>query len=219
MNTFSIKEALSVGWGKTKQNFWLWVAILITMAVVNMVMGWLDDQVDNGFLSMLLGIVGYVSQLVLELGVVSIALKLLADQAAKYTDLFALYAQVPQFLLATILGGIMTVVGLIVFIIPGIYIAVRLSQTAFLIADWKLSGIEALKKSWEITRGHTLQLFFLILVVSVLNIIGAVLFLVGLFVTIPVTTLAMAYVYRKISPGAAITPAPVNAMATSEAVA
>lgn len=219
MNAFSIREALVVGWTKTKQNFLLWVMILVTMAVVTMAAGWLDDQIDNKLLSTLLALGGYVIQLGLELGIIGVALKLLADQATKYSDLFTMYGLVPQFFLATIIGGIAVMLGSIVFVIPGIYIAVRLSQTAFLIADWKLSGVDALKKSWEITRGNTLQLFFLVLVVSVLNLIGAFLFLLGLFVTVPITTLAMAYVYRKIAPGAAITPAPVNAIATSEAVA
>lgn len=219
MNTFSIGEALTVGWTKTKQNFLLWVMILVTVAVVNMAAGWLDDQVDNTLLSTLLALGGYIIQLGLELGIIGVALKLLADQATKYSDLFALYPLAPQFLLASIIGGIMIGVGIVFFIIPGVYIAIRLSQTPFLIADWKLSGIDALKKSWEITRGNTLQLFFLVVVVCVLNIVGALLLLLGLFVTIPVTMLAMAYVYRKIAPGAAITPAPVNAIATSEAAA
>lgn len=219
MNTFSISEALKIGWQKTQKNFLLWAGVLITMGAVNMLIGWLDEQVDNGLLSALIGVGGYIIQLVLELGMIGIALKLLADQSAKYTDLFAMYPYAPQFLLATIIGGIAIIAGLIVFIIPGIYIALRLSQAAFLIADWKLSGIAALKKSWEITRGHTLQLFFLVVVVCVLNIIGAMLLLIGLLVTIPVTVVAMAYVYRRIAPGAALTPAPVSAIAPAEAVA
>lgn len=219
MNAFSIREALTVGWTKTKQNFLLWIMILVTMAVVNMAAGWLDDQVDSKLLSTLLALGGYVIQLGLELGIIGVALKLLADQTTKYSDLFTMYGLVPQFFLATIIGGIAVMLGLLVFVIPGIYIALRLSQTAFLIADWKLSGIDALKKSWEITRGNTLQLFFLVVVVSALNLIGGFLFLVGLLVTVPVTTLAMAYVYRKIAPGGAITPAPVNAIVTSEAIA
>lgn len=213
MNTFSVGEALKVGWEKTKSNFLLWVAMLATTVVINMIISWFQDQAGDGVVTLIIGLIGYVVGATIELGILAVALQLIDNRPATYTDIFSMYPYVGRFLIATILGGFMIVLGLIVFIIPGIYIALRLSQTGFIIADWKLSAIPALKKSWEITRGQTLQLFFLCLVIMVLNVAGAIFFLIGLVITIPVSTMAMAYVYRKLAPGAALTPIPVDDIA------
>lgn len=219
MTTFSISEALKVGWEKTRKNFWLWVALLLTTFVVHWVLTTINDRIENTALGLLMLAVSLFVQITLELGLMWIALKLIDNQPVTYTDLFKMYPSAGHSLFATVIAGIMVVLGLIVFIVPGVIIAMRLSQTGFLIVEWRMSGVAALKKSWEITRGHTLQLFFLTLVICVLNILGAIAVLIGLLVTIPMTTLAMAYVYRKIAPGGALMVAPVSDLAPTAAVA
>lgn len=199
MTTFSISEALQVGWQKTKENIWLWVGILITFGVINMAFGWIGNEVKEGLLSWVVSLAGYVVQSLLELGAMAVALKLLDGQPTKFSDVFSQHPQLLQFLIATIVGGVAVVAGLIVFIIPGIYIALRLSQAGFMIVDRKGSGIEALKQSWAVTRGHTLQLLFLSITLAILNVIGALLLFIGLLITIPISTVAAAFVYRKIA--------------------
>jgi uncharacterized membrane protein len=68
----------------------------------------------------------------------------------------------------------------------------------FIVVDRKMGPIEALKESVRMTKGHRMTLFLLVLLIAVINIIGAILLLVPLLVTIPVSTLAMVYAYRKI---------------------
>jgi len=148
---------------------------------------------------LLISLAGFVVQVIIEIGILTIALRLLDNQPAKYADLFQQYPLAGQFLIAVILAGLAIGAGFILFIIPGIYIAVRLSQTGFLIVDQKLSGIDALKKSWEITKGQSLSLFLLIVVFALINIVGALVVFIGLLVTVPTTTMAMASVYRKLS--------------------
>lgn len=199
MATFSINEALQVGWLKTKENIWLWVGISITFGVINMAFGWIGNEVGEGLLSWVVSLAGYVVQSLLELGAMAVALKLLDNQPAKFSDVFSQHPLLLQFLIATIVGGVAVVAGLIVFIIPGIYIALRLSQAGFMIVDRKVPGLEALKQSWAVTRGHTLQLLFLSITLAILNVIGALLLFIGLLITIPISTVAMAHVYRKIA--------------------
>ncbi len=201
MNTFSITEAIKTGWQKTFQNLWLWVGIMITSGVIYVVLTNLTRN-SNGVLNLILSIASFVIQAIIEIGVITIALRLLGGQSVKYTDMFNGYPLVWQFLIATIVGSVLVVVGLIVFIIPGIYIALRLSQACFLVIDQKLQGIDALKKSWAMTQGHAMQLLLLAIAFALINMVGAVALLIGLLVTIPTTTIAMAFVYRKLSTGA-----------------
>jgi uncharacterized membrane protein len=73
-----------------------------------------------------------------------------------------------------------------------------LQYTTYLIVDKNLGPIEAIKKSWSVTRGNTWNLFFFGILLGLINILGMVCLLVGLFITIPLGMLATTFVYRKL---------------------
>lgn len=62
-----------------------------------------------------------------------------------------------------------------------------------------MGPLESLKQSWNATKGETLQLFVFGLLMVGLNIIGALLFGIGLLVTVPITMIAVVYIYKKLS--------------------
>ena len=75
-------------------------------------------------------------------------------------------------LLAAIIGGIATGIGMLLLIIPGIYLWIKFSMAGPAIAAEKISNpIEALKRSWALTKGNSLYIFGLFLIVI---IVGAV---------------------------------------------
>jgi len=84
-------------------------------------------------------------------------------------------------------------------IIPGIILSIRLSFFDYFIVDRNSKIIESLKKSWEITKGNTWNLFLLYLLLGLINFLGALALMIGLFWSIPTTMLAQAFVYRKLS--------------------
>lgn len=57
-------------------------------------------------------------------------------------------------LAANILRGLIIFVGLILFLIPGIYLGLRLSYVGILVANEDVGPIESLKRSWVLTKGH-----------------------------------------------------------------
>lgn len=59
-----------------------------------------------------------------------------------------------RFFLTNLLGGLAVVVGLILLVLPGLYIAVRLSLTGPIIICEQEYGTGALKSSWELTRNR-----------------------------------------------------------------
>lgn len=77
------------------------------------------------------------------------------------------------------------------------YILLRYSLVRFLVIDGA-TVMESLRRSVRITKGHALQLLGFFSIFVVLNILGALLFLVGLLVTVPVTVIAYAQVYQKL---------------------
>jgi hypothetical protein len=72
-----------------------------------------------------------------------------------------------------ILSGLATIVGLILLIIPGIYLACRLAVSVPVAIAEKESPVAAMERSMELTRGYGWQLFLLFLLVFVLAYVVA----------------------------------------------
>ena len=68
----------------------------------------------------------------------------------------------------------------------------------FIIEDGD-NPIDAMKKSWYMTKGFVVELFLFYLLIIGINLLGAIAFGIGLIVSMPVSTLAYAYMYRKIA--------------------
>lgn len=92
-----------------------------------------------------------------------------------------------RFLIANLLAGLAIIGGLILLIIPGILIAMKFSMVNYILVDNpKMSGTEALSKSWDMTKGQMGKIFgiigvsllMLIPVVTIIGIIATIILLV-----------------------------------------
>jgi Membrane domain of glycerophosphoryl diester phosphodiesterase len=79
------------------------------------------------------------------------------------------FARLGPVLVVSILVGLATLLGLIVFIIPGIYIGVRLAVSiqALVIEDRR--GTEAMRRSWDLVGGHWWHAAFTLLVAGLIT--------------------------------------------------
>ncbi|MEG6509853.1 hypothetical protein V6C03_12855 [Methyloligella sp. 2.7D] len=97
-----------------------------------------------------------------------------------------------------ILVAIVVAIGLILFVIPGIILALMLMFALWFVIDRGLGPIEAMKASNEITRGHKWQLLGFLIVLWLINLVGALALGIGLLVTVPVTVLSIIEAYRRL---------------------
>ena len=79
------------------------------------------------------------------------------------------FARLGPILVVSILVGLATLLGLIVLIIPGIYIGVRLavSTQALVVEDKR--GTEAMRRSWDLVGGHWWHAAFTLLVAGLIT--------------------------------------------------
>jgi uncharacterized membrane protein len=80
-----------------------------------------------------------------------------------------------------------------------ICLAIKTMFSTYLIVDKNKGPISSMTESFLLTRGREWQLILLCTVLFLINILGAACLLVGLLITIPATSVSIAYVYRKIS--------------------
>jgi uncharacterized membrane protein len=197
MNTISVQDALRYGWDTFKKRPGFFIGVTLIIFLVSWLTGFIISMVGlkDNFIG---SIVNLLVTTLLDLGVVATMLKVYdAPESATINDLWHPSQYLP-YLGATLLTAIIVVIGLILLIVPGVIAAMMLLFVKFIVVDRKMGPIEALKESVRMTKGHRMTLFLLVLLIAVINIIGAILLLVPLLVTIPVSTLAMVYAYRKI---------------------
>ena len=79
------------------------------------------------------------------------------------------FARLGPVLVVSILVGLATLLGLIVFIIPGVYIGVRLAvSTQALVVEGR-RGTQAMRRSWDLVGGHWWHAAFTLLVAGLIT--------------------------------------------------
>jgi len=74
------------------------------------------------------------------------------------------------YLIANLLSGVMIMLGLMLFILPGLYLACRFVLIPVILADrQERSPIELLKQSWSLTRDSGFAILFFLLIIMVVG--------------------------------------------------
>lgn len=200
MAQFSKREAIRFGWQTTKKHLRFLLGVMLVVGVVYVMPGLFQEPVKAlPLLSLLIGLSFLFLEMVMDLGLIKISLKLHDHKSAKLRDLFIAYPLLFKYLAASILYGFIVVYGFVFFIIPGIIFMIKLQYYSYLIVDKGVGPIEALKRSWAITRGVKWNLFLFGLLLTSLLFLGALAFIVGLLIAAPVALVSNAFVYRRLS--------------------
>lgn len=206
IHSFSATEMVRFGWETFKKNPWMLLAVLAVGVIVSMISSFLVDSVvgDDSLFVMDAAafIIDFIVQTFVGLGFIAVALA--AHDRIETISVSDLWAPEHfwRYLAATILSGIIVFLGFIALIVPGIFLAVILVFTTYAVVDRGLGPIEAMKESARITRGSRWGILRLLVIVTLLNIAGALALIVGLLITAPISLLAMAHAYRTLEHGA-----------------
>lgn len=197
---FSISEAIHFGWNTMKSNLGFFIGLLIFVFLFTSLSSIIAAKATeaNIFLGIIFYIADFSLSIIISIGLVKIALRFCDNEKGRFADLFSQYPLFPQYLVGSILYGLIVFAGTILLIIPGIIWGIQFCFYDYFIVDKGLGPIEALKRSSAITRGVKWDLFVFFLILSGINLLGALCLLIGLFVTIPTTMVALAFVYRKL---------------------
>lgn len=143
----------------------------------------------------------------LYLGFNKIALELCDRGKSSVKELFSCFKLAPKCFAAAILYSIAVAGGLILFIVPGIFIAIRCSLFPYCIIDRNAGVIESLNMSYKITENHAWDWLLLCIAVSIIMSIIKLLIrllgpigLIGYMFIFPFSALVYAHFYRSLVP-------------------
>jgi len=197
---FSKSEAVRFGWNTMKNNLGFFIGLLVVVGLIYFVPDIISELLkeDAPILSIIISIAVVVLSMVIQMGLIRITLRFCDNEKGESADLFSCFPLFFKYLLGSILYGLIILGGMILLIIPGIIWAIKFQFFSYFIVDKGLGPIEALKRSSAITRGAKWDLFLFDLLLGLINLLGAICLLIGLFATVPTTMLAKAFVYRKL---------------------
>ncbi|MBD8505775.1 hypothetical protein HT102_04660 [Hoyosella sp. G463] len=196
---FDVMEAGRWAWSRFADNAPVWlgfVAILAVLQIVSFVSSLGQDQgsISASILSFLISIAGTVIGWMMLRGAL-----LTADGRKPAFGEFAQLNNVLHLVLASILVGIMVVLGLILLIIPGLVIAFLTMFTVHSVLDHDMDVISAIKNSFKLVSANVGPALLLVVAFIVLGVLTLITCGLGAFVTIPLGTMMSAYAFRTFS--------------------
>lgn len=199
---FVIKEVAKNSWHIFKENAGFFIAITLIAWIVSVIPSYIANSLEKNFpiTSFLFGIIGIILSIVTDIGLIKIAVQSVDKAKRKIADLFNYYFLFFKYIGGLILYITIVLTGFLLLIIPGIIWGIQFQFFSYLIIDEKLNPLEALKKSSKITKGEKWHLFVFNISMLMINLLGALALGIGLVITVPITLLATASVYRKLNP-------------------
>lgn len=200
---FDIGEAVSAGWQRFWPNILPMALFALIVWAVNGLFQLLQRDASAGG-RFVLSLISFVLGQLIAIGWIKIALDITDGRPIDAQAVIDKFKLVVPYLIAALLYALMVGFGLILLIVPGVIVAIVFAFYGFHIVDTgSTDPIGALRRSADITRGHRWQLFLFGLLLIGLNLLGILLLIVGVLITSGISLLAIAYVYRRLSPAPA----------------
>ena len=189
-HNFTVKETFKEGWDLTLKHGWFLLCVFVAVGVI------MSAVAAIPFFAMIVNtFVGVI--------ITTLSLRIASGYTPTYKDLLTNleeYKVVWHYFLVSLLYSVVVIVGLVAFILPGIYLATRLQFYKFIVIEHPDMGIvDIFKLSNTYSIGHFWQLFAFLILIIMLNIVGALFFGVGLLITVPLTLIANAVIYKKLA--------------------
>jgi len=186
-----IGSCFSRGWQLVQRHFWLTVGASFLIVLISIVIE-------------LIPILGWFAGLVFSFvfwgGVDWMFLKLIRGEKSGLGDAFAGFSiGFVQLMLASIVSQLLFGVGLLLLILPGIYLLVAwFFFTPLLVMDKRLEFWPAMELSRKVVTRHWWQFFGLLLLQLLVLLAGLIALGVGVFIALPIITAATVYAYEDI---------------------
>jgi uncharacterized membrane protein len=202
MKKISYSEILKTAWKGLISQIWLLVGLIIGFTIVYSLLFVFGSPKPNEPITIsgwIVSVAATVFLLLFYLGYIKNCFQTLDGEEPQFSAYGQMSRKIFTFFVAGIVFGLIITIGLVLLIIPGIYLALRLQFYLAAIVSEDAGIIDSLKRSWEITKGEELELLVLYLIEFLLVIAGTIALFIGIFITIPLIVLMYCYTFHKLT--------------------
>ncbi len=211
--TFNVIQILKDSWKLFLANKKFYLKTVLIFGLIAVVADMLSEDKSGRLVDLVLSLISTVAYWYGTIILMKASLAVTSGKPITEETSRLSWSVVFSLLAGSILVGIGSFIGFILLVIPGVIFALRASLTQYIILDQNEKAVAAIKKSLALTKGYFWSFFRLVLcfvalgMLSVFPLIG-----LGFIVLIPVSTLALSMIYRKLqAPVAEVVSAPVQA--------
>lgn len=203
---FEVGEVLVTSWKAVKSQIWVLVGLFVGYTIISSIISTfaMPSTPQEYFHLGGRAIIGYIISIIIgslfSLGYIKNLFQTLDGDEPQFSAYGQQASKLLTYIAASIIYAVVVMIGLMVFIIPGIYLALRLQFFQAFIVQENSGIMESLRMSWDITKGSAGKLFVLALAMIGISIIGFIILIVGIFVAVPVCYMMYCYAFRKLYP-------------------
>ncbi|PJE73853.1 MAG: hypothetical protein COV01_03365 [Candidatus Taylorbacteria bacterium CG10_big_fil_rev_8_21_14_0_10_41_48] len=195
-NPLSLKDAFYSAWATFKKHAGVFVTVTFVFLILGVVLGSVDKNHQYGAVA---GIANILISFFAAYVMIRFSLVAIRGGVPQWREIFNVtWGEFGWYIFASILVSLMQGIGIVLLIIPGLILLARLALFSFALIDEDLLPIDSIKRSWELTKGRFWQMFFAGVIIIALNIVGAMLFGIGVLVSSPLSFIFSAYIYEKL---------------------
>lgn len=178
---FKLGDYISEGYEIFKREGWLFAGFCMVAGLITMI---------ASFIPLAGGILQIVIAAIVNLGYYHVAHKIRKGETVEFNDFFQPFKAFGDIAGVAIVVGLLSVVGVLLLIIPGIYLAIAWTFAAPIVFFFKTPMWESMEASRKVITKRWWWFFLFGICLAFINILGAMCLVVGLFITIPLTHLA-----------------------------
>jgi uncharacterized membrane protein len=199
IQSFSINGAFSQAWHVfTKKWAFVYLIGIVTLLasfLPAIFLGGLMERTESGGITIIFQVVNFLWSSAVAMGNMYVLIRIIREQPTELADMLKPLKYLGQYAWATFLYSLLMIVGMLLFIIPGLYWGYKYMYVPYLIVDKGMRTSDAFKMSALMTKGVKLKLFVFGIVTALVNIAGFLAIGFGLLITIPITALAYIAIY------------------------
>jgi hypothetical protein len=196
-SSLSLSAALRWAWRAYRANTGLYLTVVLTLFASWAVLEILVylTQLLGSFVNLALHLAFLFAFAGLSAGFIEICLQAAQDERPVYRTLFSKFRLAPAMLAAQLIYLALVILGLVPLVLPGLLVAVYFAFFGFTLITSRLNPLRALATSGSLARAHGLFVSGALLLLFLLNLLGAALLGLGLLVTVPVSLLTLTALY------------------------
>ena len=150
---FIISEVFSTAWKGTKSQLWILAGLLIGYCILSFTLTAFAMPMQSSIIGkIIVNVISALFSIIFSLGYMKNIFQALDGEEPQFSAYGQQTKNIITYFLASLITGFVVLAGFLFFIIPGIYLALRLQFFQAFIIEENAGIIESLHKSWEITK-------------------------------------------------------------------
>ncbi len=140
----------------------------------------------------------FIANIYTGISMIYLALNIDRGSKIKAKEFLNLFDRFISFVVLIFSFTVMFYLGILFFVVPALWVLASFSFAPYILIDKNYSVFKSFVYSYKISKGHKINILIFYLFLFILNFLAA-LTIVGLFVSVPLTILSVAHLYRALA--------------------